>query len=110
LQVGTLEYPYVFVVDGEKRVLQFQKEGGGFIQQFQATPNGKEFDNLHDVAVDITNKKLYLIGEQKVYVFTLKAETPGPVINATVSGPVGSPSPAPVSTGNAPKPTPTFTP
>jgi len=111
LQVGGLEYPFAFVVDKEKRVLQFQKEGGGFVQQFQATLNGKEFDNLRDVAIDEPNKKLYLIGEQKVYVFRLPADTAGPVFNATVAGPTAASnanSNAVVNTG--PKPTPTFRP
>ncbi len=101
MQVGTLEYPFVFVVDSEKRVLQFQKETGNFIQQFRATPNGKEFDNLRDVAIDTLNNKLYLIGEQKVYVFRLPAETAGPVINATVGGPTT----APISSVTVPSPT-----
>jgi serine/threonine protein phosphatase PrpC len=102
LKVGELEYPYIFVVDNEKRILQFQKEGGNFIQQFQAAPTGKEFDTLRDVAIDATNNKLYAIGEQKVYVFRLPANTAGPVINATVSGPA--------TTTTAPVPSPSASP
>ncbi|MEI6043173.1 MAG: hypothetical protein WCS37_02160, partial [Chloroflexota bacterium] len=105
LQVGALDYPYAFVADGEKRVLQFQKEGGGFVQQFRSLPNGKEFDNLCDVAMDTFNKKLYLIGEQKVYVFHLPTETVGPVISATISGGLVTPV-----ANLSPKPTPTFNP
>ncbi len=110
LQVGPLDYGYAFIVDAEKRVLQFQKEGGGFIQQFMAAPTGKEFDNLRDVAVDSINKKLYIIGEQKVYVFRLPETTAGPVINATVTGPVTPGTTLAPQTSPSPKPSPTFRP
>ncbi len=71
LNVGSLDYPYAFVLDSEKRLMQFSKTDGSFIQQFQAATDHKEFDNLQDVTIDEANKKIYLIGLQKVYIFSL---------------------------------------
>ena len=65
------DYPYYFVVDGEKRVLQFKKEDSSLVQQYQATVGNTEFDKLRDVAVDTKNNKLYVIGEQQIYSFNL---------------------------------------
>jgi serine/threonine protein phosphatase PrpC len=104
LNVGSLDFPYYFVLDGEKRVMQFRKQDGGFVQQFQAATGHNEFDNLQDVGIDETNKKLYIVGLQKVYVFNLPETavasdnaapqanlTPGSGSNVTVI--TGSPTP-----------------
>ncbi len=71
LNVGTLDFPYFFVLDGEKRVLQFRKEDGEFVQQYQVSTGRNEFDSLQDLALDTSNKKLYLVGLQKIYAFNL---------------------------------------
>ncbi len=71
LYIGTLESPYIFVTDGEKRVLQFEKSTGAFIQQFKS--DGKEFDSIRDLLVDEPNQKLYLISDQRIYVFRIPA-------------------------------------
>ncbi len=81
LNVGSLDFPYFFVLDSEKRVMQFRKEDGAFVQQFQAATGRNEFDNLQDVAIDEVNKKLYIIGLQKVYVFNLP-DVPGGSLSA----------------------------
>lgn len=85
LNPGSLDYPYLFVLDGENRVLQFNKASGAFIQQFQSAEGNKEFTGLKDVAVDEANKKIYLVGPQKVYVFNL-TEPPAPSVPAGTPG------------------------
>lgn len=80
LNAGSLDYPYLFVLDGENRVLQFNKSNGTFIQQFQSAEGNKEFSGLKDIAVDEGNKKIYLVGPQKIYVYNL---TDGPVTPVT---------------------------
>ncbi len=104
IQPGGLDYAYVFVVDSEKRVLQFKKEGGSFIQQFQSAPTGQEFDNLKDLILDIPNNKLYLVGEQKVFVFKIPPEYIGP-LEGVAAPTFTAPPPTPSF-----RPTPTITP
>ncbi len=110
LNVGSLEFPFFFVVDAEKRVLQFNKANGSFVQQFQAAPGRKEFDNVQDVIVDETNQRLYLVGLQKVQVMSLPVGPGGTATPAsgTTPQPSGQPnrtpnpstSPQPNSNGN----------
>ena len=71
LYIGTLDSPYIFVTDGEKRVLQFEKSTGAFIQQFKS--DGKEFDSIRDLLVDEPNQKLYVISDQRIYVSRIPA-------------------------------------
>ena len=95
LNVGSLDFPYAFVLDAEKRLMQFSKADGSFVQQYQAAADHREFDNLQDVAIDETGKKIYLVGLQKVYVFALSGTTTSGTTTA------GNPaSPAPVGTPN----------
>ncbi|MBN9388755.1 MAG: hypothetical protein J0I20_11935 [Chloroflexi bacterium] len=71
LYVGSLDYPFIFVLDSENRVLQFGKSNGAYIQQFQSAEGNTEFTGVKDLAVDEANKKVYLISAQKVYVYNL---------------------------------------
>jgi hypothetical protein len=104
LNVGSLDFPYIFVLDAEKRVLQFNKADGAFIQQFQSAEGNKEFEGLKDVAVDEANKKVYLVGPQKVYVFNLtepSASKPNLTPGATNSGVTPGATAAPAGTPGA---------
>lgn len=101
LNVGSLEYPYIFVLDGENRVLQFNKATGAFIQQFQSADGGSEFKGLQDIAIDEGNKKVYVVGADKVYVYNLTDAPVTPVAPATTPGAttvpvgtIGGPTPA----------------
>ena len=94
LNVGSLEYPYIFVLDGENRVLQFSKATGAFIQQFQSAEGNKEFNGLKDVAVDEANKKIYLVGSDKVYVYNL---INAPVTPGSQTVPAGTPGATPAN-------------
>lgn len=85
LNVGSLDFPQIFVLDSEKRVVQFRKEDGAFIQQFQAAIDHKEFDNLQDIMIDEAAKKVYIVGLQKVHVFALSANKPVLTTSATPS-------------------------
>lgn len=96
INAGSLDFPHLFVLDSEKRVMQFSKADGAFIQQFQAIAGRKEFDNLQDVVIDETNKKLYIVGLQKVHVFNLPASSSNP---ATPTG--GNSRPVPAQTPGA---------
>ncbi|HEX2911444.1 MAG TPA: hypothetical protein VH186_11585 [Chloroflexia bacterium] len=71
LNAGSLNFPYFFIIDSQKRILQFSKADGSLVQQFQASPTGNEFDTLQDIVIDETNKKLFAVSAQKVYVFNL---------------------------------------
>ena len=82
LNVGSLEFPYAFVIDSEKRLMQFSKADGSFVQQYEAAPNHTEFDNLQDVAIDENSRKIYIVGPQKVYVFSLSGSL-APLTNST---------------------------
>jgi serine/threonine protein phosphatase PrpC len=84
LIVGTLDYPYIFVIDGQKRILQFQKSNGQFIQQFKTSATGKELDNLNDIYFDEVNKKLFAVGDNRIYVFRVPSAPPlNPVTTST---------------------------
>jgi hypothetical protein len=80
INAGTLDFPYYFVVDNG-RVLQFNKSDGALVQQLQARTGGKEFENLQDVLIDEPNRKIYLVGTQRVHVFNLPS--PGQTITPT---------------------------
>jgi serine/threonine protein phosphatase PrpC len=88
LIVGTLDNPYIYVIDGQKRVLQFQKSNGQFIQQFKTATSGKEFDNISDIYLDEVNKKLFVVSDARIYVFRIPAApplTPVTIVNPTVT-------------------------
>jgi serine/threonine protein phosphatase PrpC len=96
MRIGSINYPYFFVVDTEKRILQFDKTNGNLVQQFRS--EGKEFDNIRDLLLDEPNQKLYVITDQKILVFRIPAAAPvsgAPVTGtpATRTTPVVSPSP-----------------
>ena len=66
-------------------------------QQFQSAEGNKEFNDLKDLAVDEGNKKVYLVGPEKVYVYNLTDAPPvAPVAPATTPGsqtaPAGTPA------------------
>ncbi len=81
---ANFDYPYYFMIDGEKRVLQFKKEDSSLVQQYRAAVGNTEFDKLRDVAVDTKNNKLYAIGEQQIYSFSLAQPDSGGTAVVTV--------------------------
>ncbi|MEI7554433.1 hypothetical protein [Candidatus Chlorohelix sp.] len=86
LQIGSFDYPYIFVIDTQKRILQYQKSNGAFVQQIRA--ENKEFDSIKDLLVDEANQKLYVVTDQKFYIFRVPAATVSgsvPVISTTPS-------------------------
>jgi hypothetical protein len=86
MQIGSFDYPYLFVIDAEKRILQYQKSNGAFVQQIRA--ENKEFDSIKDLLVDEANQKLYVVTDQKIYIFRVpSAAVSGnvPVISTTPS-------------------------
>jgi serine/threonine protein phosphatase PrpC len=92
LNVGSLDYPFMFVLDAENRVLQFGKSNGAYIQQFQSAEGNTEFTGLKDVAVDEANKKVYLISAQKVYVYNLTDAPASPAVTpGAQTQPAGTP-------------------
>lgn len=97
LNVGSLDYPFIFVLDAENRVLQFGKSNGAYIQQFQSAEGNTEFTGLKDVAVDEANKKVYIVSAQKVYVFNL---TDAPKTAATTPGATTQPAGTPGAGAN----------
>jgi len=61
---------YVYVADaGNQRIVQFSK-AGDFIQQFVG-PDASSMDALKSLAVDETQKKLYLINDNKLHLWNL---------------------------------------
>jgi len=61
---------YVYVADaGNQRIVQFSK-AGDFIQQFVG-PEVSSMDALKGVVVDETQKKLFLINDNKLYLWNL---------------------------------------
>jgi len=61
---------YVYVADaGNQRIVQFSK-AGDFIQQFVG-PGADSMDALASLAVDETQKKLFLINDNKLYLWNL---------------------------------------
>ncbi|NWJ45377.1 MAG: hypothetical protein HXX08_05805 [Chloroflexi bacterium] len=86
MQIGSFDYPYLFVIDAEKRILQYQKSNGAFVQQIRA--ENKEFDSIKDLLVDEANQKIYVVTDQKIYIFRVpSAAVSGnvPVISTTPS-------------------------
>lgn len=91
LNPGNFDYPYIFVVDGEKRVLQISKKDGTLVQQLETAPGNVEFAKVRDVALDTKNNRLYIVGQQQIYSFSLTqpqntASQSGGAITVEVSG------------------------
>lgn len=79
------DFPYFFVVDSENRLLKFKKSDGSFVQQLQAATGNTEFDKLRDVAVDVKNNRIYIVGEQKVYSFALTQASNSPSVTGSAT-------------------------
>jgi hypothetical protein len=61
---------YVYVADpGNQRIVQFSK-AGDFIQQF-VVPEASPMDALTGLSVDETQKKLFLVGDNKLHLWNL---------------------------------------
>ncbi|PKM91400.1 hypothetical protein CVU82_02270 [Candidatus Falkowbacteria bacterium HGW-Falkowbacteria-1] len=57
-----LSEKYIYIIESN-RIIVFYKDNGAFINQYSSD----KFDNLKDIAIDETNKKIYILNNNLVY-------------------------------------------